>query len=198
MYVFTRSPKYICPKCRNKIPVEDLEGIFREQLRGFLVSKAQIEARLAEADAVLQGIESRLQAHEQQRKRVQGEMKRVYDLYMAEQVSVDGFGKLYGPLEEQEKMLSEELPRLQGERDALRANRNSADDILEEASTLHESWPTLAEDHKRSVLESITERVVVGTDSVDITLCAIPTYLSSFPDVAKRQRNLSDSSRPRA
>lgn len=190
MYVFTTSPKYVCPKCRNKIPIEDLEAIFREQLHRFLVSNVEIEKRLAEANTVLQKLESRLEAHKQQLKRVQGEMKRVYDLYIAEQISVDGFGKLYRPLEEQEKELSEEQPRLQGELDALRTNRGSAEDIMEEASTLHGSWPSLAHDHRRAVIESITEKVVVGRDSVDITLCATPTYLSSFPDVVKRQRNL--------
>jgi site-specific DNA recombinase len=27
MYVFSRSPKYVCPKCRNKITVEDIDGV---------------------------------------------------------------------------------------------------------------------------------------------------------------------------
>lgn len=190
MYVLTASPKYVCPKCRNKIPIEDLEAIFQEQLRGFVVSKPEIESKLAEADSALQELEARLEAHGQQLKRVQGEMKRVYDLYIAEQVSVEGFGKLYRPLEDQERKLSDEYPRLQGELDALRTNRTSADDLLQEALTLHESWPTLALDHKRSVMESITEKIVVGKDSVDISLCAVPTYVSSLPDLVKRQRNL--------
>ena len=29
MYVFARSPKYVCPKCRNKITIEDMEAVFR-------------------------------------------------------------------------------------------------------------------------------------------------------------------------
>src|SRR3989344_3693482 len=43
MYVFSRSPKYICPKCRNKIPMEDIEAIFRDELQGFFVSKEKIQ-----------------------------------------------------------------------------------------------------------------------------------------------------------
>ncbi len=38
------NPKYTCKKCRRKISTEDIEDIFKEQLKKFLLSEKDIEA----------------------------------------------------------------------------------------------------------------------------------------------------------
>ena len=53
MYVWSNSPKYVCPTCRNKIPVGDLEAVYREQLRGFLLSPHQLAAHYEAADEAI-------------------------------------------------------------------------------------------------------------------------------------------------
>ena len=53
MYVRQDSPKYVCEGCRTKIPVDDLEAIYREQLRSILISSEEVEAhRGAIAEAI--------------------------------------------------------------------------------------------------------------------------------------------------
>ena len=101
---------------------------------------------------------------------------------------------IYRPLEDQERSLAAELPKLQGEVDALEIHQLAADDVVAEASNLHNRWPTFTQEEKRRIIESITEKITVKGDEIDITLC----YMPSCEELTKRQRNLSDSSPPPA
>ena len=113
-------------------------------------------------------------------------MRKVYQLFQSDQVSPEGFGKLYRPLEEQERSLATELPKLQGELDALEMTQLAADEVVTEANNLHKRWPTFTPEEKRRIIESITEKIVVKGDEIDITFC----YLPSSEELTKRQRNL--------
>jgi site-specific DNA recombinase len=190
MYVFSRSPKYVCPKCRNKIPIEDIEAIFREELENFFVSKEKVETHLSHANEYLSDKKQRLALHVQQIEKVRAEMRKTYQLYQSDQISPEGFGKLYRPLEGQERELAAELPKLQGEVDALETRQLSADEVVSEATNLHRHWPKFTDEEKRRIIESITEKIVLKGDEIDISLC----YMPSCEELTKRQRNLSDSS----
>ncbi len=194
MYVFSRSPKYICPKCRNKIPMEDMEGIFKDELELFFLSKDRVHEHLLKTNGHLEGLKERLAAHTKQIEKVRAEMRKVYQLYQSDQISPDGFGKLYKPLEAQERALSAELPKLQGEVDALQMRQISADEVVTEAAVLQRRWSTFTTAEKRNIVDSITEKIVVKGDEIDITFCCMP----SSEELTKRQRNLSDSSPPPA
>jgi len=194
MYVFSRSPKYICAKCRNKIPMEDIEAIFRDELQDFFVSKEKVKNHLANANTFLADKKNRLAAHTRNLEKVRAEMRKIYQLFQADQISPDGFGKLYRPIEEQERALAAELPKLQGEVDALEMHQLSADEVITEATNLHRLWPKFDAAEKRRIIESITERIVVAGDEIHITLCYVP----SSEELTKRQRNLLGSWPPPA
>jgi site-specific DNA recombinase len=194
MYVFSRTQKYICSKCRNKIPMEDIEAIFREELKDFFASKDRIRAHLLNANEHLNDRKAQLAVHVRSLEKVRAEMRKVYQLYQADKISPDGFGKLYRPLEDRERSLAHELPKLQGELDALEARSISADQVVEEVSNLHRRWPQLDTEQKRSIVESIVEEIVLQPDAINITYCCMP----SSEDFTTKQRNLSDSWRPRA
>jgi site-specific DNA recombinase len=191
MYVFARSPKYVCPKCRNKIPIADIEAIYQEQLKEYFVSKEKIEQHLESANGNLLDKQRRLEAHNRQIEKVRAEMRKTYQLYQADQITPEGFGKIYRPLEEQDRSLAAELPKLQGELDALEMHQINANEVIAEATNLHHLWPKFAPDEKRAIVESITEKIVLKQDEIDITFCCMP----SSEELTKRQRNLSDSSR---
>src|ERR1017187_9103367 len=186
MYVFSRPPKYVCPKCRNKIPMEDIEAIFRDELQNFFVSKEKVKAHLASANEHLSDMKVCLAAPTKQLEKGRTEMRKVYQLYQTDQISPEGFGKLYRPLEDQERALAAELPKLQGQVDAIEIHQLAADDVVAEASNLHTRWPTFTQEEKRRIIESITEKIVVKGDEIDINLC----YMPSSEELTNRQRNL--------
>jgi hypothetical protein len=52
--------------------------------------------------------------------KVQKEMDKTYKLYLADQISKIGFGKLYKPMEERMGQIDEQIPILEGEIDYLK------------------------------------------------------------------------------
>jgi len=194
MYVFSRSPKYVCPKCRNKIPMEDIDGIFHDELHSFFVSQDKIKGHLEKANQNLTDRKAQLESHTRQIEKVRSEMKKTYQLYLADQITPDGFGNIYKPLEAQEKALTAELPRLQAEVDAIEMHQISAEEVLAEATNLHRRWPKLGQEEKRKIIESIVEKITLTGDTIDITY----SYMPSSEELTKWQRNLWDSSPPPA
>jgi site-specific DNA recombinase len=79
-----------------------------------------------------------------------------------------------------------ELPKLEAEIDHLKVSNVSAEEVIFEAEALHERWPTLPVDSKRSVVESIVEKITIGKGEIDITLA----YLPSSEDMVKSQQAL--------
>ena len=195
MYVPSNSPKYTCYTCRTKIPIEDLEAVFHEQLRGFLVSPEDIASYLSQADETIQHKEELLGTLEQERQGIRQEMEKILKLYMADQISVDGFGREYKPLEARLAQLGEELPRLQAEVDYLKIQYLSSDEVLAEARDLYERWTSLTAEEKRQVIEHVVEKITIDKDHITIDLCYLPT---SSEILAEGQHNLRGSWPPRA
>lgn len=195
MYVPSNSPKYICSKCRNKIPVEDLETVFHEQLKGFFFSPDDLAAYLSEADRIIGEKDKLLQGLEKERQKVQAEIDKLFELYLAGEIPKEGFGKKYQPLETRLKQIDDQIPALQGEVDFLKIQHLSSDEIIQEARDFYTRWPELDQTEKRQVIETITEKITIGSDDVAIDLCYIP---SSAELMASGQRNFMDSLRQQA
>jgi site-specific DNA recombinase len=174
MYVPSNTPKYVCQKCRTKIPKDALERVFVEQLRAFFLSPDDLARHLAEADEELQVRSALLEQLLAEQRRIEREMEKTHQLYLNDAISVDGFRRLYGPLEERANQLGEEIPRLQAEVDFRRMQHRSRDNLAAEGMTLFDRWPHLDPDDRRAIVESITSRIEVNGDEITIELCYLP------------------------
>jgi len=193
LYVPSNTPKYVCYGCRTKIPVVDLERIFSEELRNFFLDPEEIAGHLAEGDRVLAEKRDLLATLEGERDRLAAESDKLYRLYLADDLSSEGFGKRNRPLEERLAQLGEEIPRLQGEIDFMSIQHLSGAEVLTEAQDLYSRWPDLSFDEKRGIVETIVEKITVGKDEVTMDLA----YLPSPPEImAERQRGPRDSLPP--
>ena len=175
MYARSDSPKYHCRKCNRKIPMTDLEAIFREELHAFFGARDKIAAHMNEAKRNVAEKEKALAAQQRQIQKVREEMHQTHQLYLKQQISGDGFRDLYAPAEERLKQLLAELPKLEAEVARLKVNDVSGEEVLSEAWTLYDQWPKLATEQKRRIAEAIVEKIVIGEGEIDLTLSYMPT-----------------------
>ena len=174
MYVPSNTPKYVCYRCRNKIPVDDLEAVFHEQLQGFVFSEEEITEHLRQADEGIKKQEEILASLERDRTQVQREMDKVYRAYIEDQISSETYGRQFRPLEERLAQINAELPRLMGELDFLKIRYLSSDEILSEARDLYTRWPSLPLEDRRRIVETIVERITVADTEIEIDLHFLP------------------------
>jgi site-specific DNA recombinase len=188
MYVYVNSPKYICTGCKNKIPIVDLEGIYYEQLKHFFLAPEEIASYLGAADQMIHGKQEQCALLEREEKTIRTEMDKVYRLYIDGDMAQDSFRERYAPLEARLTQVADQIPRLQGEIDVLKISYLSSDQILHEAKDLYSRWPKLDFDQKRTIVENITDSIVIGQGEIDIHLCYLPTHPSS-EDITNWQHN---------
>lgn len=174
MYVQTKTTSYICAECRNKVGEEDLELVFIEQLRGYVMSPEQVATNLEQADRELVGKQEVLASLETEQAGVASEMEKLYRLYQADRISDQLFGERNDPLEERLRQLQDEVPKLQGELDYLRLQIRSSNEVLSEARDLYSRWPTLSFEDRRQIIESITDRITVSGNEISIQLAYLP------------------------
>jgi len=195
LYVNTSNKsRYVCQKCKIKIPIVDLEGIFHEQLRTYAVSPREVESHLQAANDLVRQKGELIAVLESERNKITKQQNTFIELFQSGNLSNGDFGTRYTPLAERLKEIEEELPALEASRDVLRINSLSAEEVMEAAADLYSRWPTLSREEQRSIIDAIVDRITVGKDEIAIALLVS----KSVEMPSKGQRTNRGSSPPRA
>ena len=130
---------------------------------------------MEEADRNLTEKSALLDAHRREMAKVRESMHQTHELYLNKQISGNGLRDLYAPAEERMTQLQAELPKLEAEVDFLKVNRLLADDVLHEAGSLYENWPSMPPADKRKIVEALIEKIEIGNGEIDITFSHMPS-----------------------
>lgn len=108
MYVFhhTNSPTYRCKSCNTRIPVSDIEEIFHEQLRIFLLTDTTVSEYLETIDSNISEKRKLLDLLSEERGDIKKKMERIIELRIANEMSKEDFAEHYKPMESEESRLT--------------------------------------------------------------------------------------------
>ncbi|MEK7315659.1 MAG: recombinase family protein [Candidatus Eisenbacteria bacterium] len=198
MYIPWEGTKYTCSKCRTKVAATALEEIFREQLRAFLLSPEELAEALHRADGEITSREEQLAVLESEAASVLQELEKLYRLYASGNMSADGYGRTARPLEDRQKALDDEIPRVRGEVDFLKIQNLSRDEVLAEAKDLATHWGNLAAGEKRQIVETVVRGITVGKEEIELDLAYFPRSSEITIERQRRQRGRfgGDAKRP--
>lgn len=177
MYMRTLSPKYVCPKCKNKIGPDDLEEIFHGQLENFLFSDTEIQNHLNQEKKLLIEKEELLNTRKQEFQKLKQKASGILELYHEGQLSKESFSEYHTPVYEMQMQVEQSMMELQGQIDGMRMQSLDNVQILSDAQNLHTQWKNFTLLEKKSIIEAITKSIVIGKEDIEINLSYIPTLL---------------------
>lgn len=191
MYYNPHGNSYRCNKCKKtKIGVDDIEEIYFSQLGIYLLSDSNFDNFLSKAKKEISEKEKILEGFQKDKKRIQSDMDKKMELYMAGQIPKDRFGSYYTPLDLQLRQIENTIPQIEAEIDGLKIEELNGDAVKHEAKSMYERWNTLDKATKRGFVERNTSRVTIAGDEVAIRFRYHPSY---FQNPQNSQHNFRGS-----
>ena len=92
-------------------------------------------------------------------------------------------------MEEKQNQVEQSIMEIQGQIDALRMQSLDNSQILYDARNLHSQWNAFTQEEKKSIIELITESIIIGKEDIAINLSYIPTLVPDAPVPGPSERN---------
>ncbi|MEO6733282.1 MAG: recombinase family protein [Ferruginibacter sp.] len=175
MYVYSNNPVYKCKKCKRKIDVQDIDEIYHEQLKSFLLTDSSAASVSSKTNQLIAEKEMLLLTITNEYDKLLKKTEQQTNLRIEGELSKEEFARFYKPAEQQLRQLEIQMPELEAEIDFLKIQYLSADTVIQDAKDLYNNWQKLPFEEKRSIVETITERLIVDTDNINICLSYLPT-----------------------
>lgn len=174
MYVYNETPVYKCMKCKRKILVEDLDEIYHEQLKTYLLTDADVKSIIDKSTEAIKEKQQLLTSITANMQKLRKRLEIQLNLRVDGELTKEDFQAFYKPIQEQLRQFEQQIPELEAEIDFLKIQQLSSETIIEEAKDLYANWINLPLSEKRSIVETITERIEIDNGSINISLSYLP------------------------
>jgi site-specific DNA recombinase len=177
MYVYHegQNQNYACKTCKNRITVADIDEIYHEQLKTFLLTETDVQTHVQKSDALIAEKETMLKNMQTEVTKIKKRMDNLVQMRLDNDLSRESFIGQHKPLEERISQINDQIPEIEAEIDFLKIQYLSSDTILREAKDLYERWPTIPFEEKRGIVEIITEKITIGKEDIAIKLSYLPS-----------------------
>lgn len=182
--------KYTCPKCRAKIPKDDLEEVYKQQLQQFMLSPEKMSDYLAQANDAIGDKQKQLMLLKDEFDKLQRETKKLYDLYISDGITAETFGEMNKSNEERTLQLKQSIPELEAEIDIAQQQTLNEAQSNYDGTDLFNKWNSFSHEEKISVIRSLTEKIRVCEDEIYIQMHFIPSVIAN----ADKQRSQGNES----
>lgn len=191
MYIPSRVKKYVCSDCKKtNISIDDIEEIYFDQLKNFLLTKNDLETFLIRANEAIENKQNELSILLKNKEQLKNEMDNLVKLHAKGQIPTDDFGSYYSPLSVQNKQMENSIIETEAQLDLIKMQQLNGDYILSQAESLYERWPQMDIASKRQIVEDLTRSITIGTEEIDIEFRFAPTTHLNTPGT---QHNVSGS-----
>lgn len=185
MYVLNEAPKFICRTCRNKIPQDDVEAIFRDQLRAFFMSDDDLQKFLGSSSDDITAKKDQMAVLGRERDAVTIDREKVLKGYLSDKLTPARFGELESQAEARLHEIDKGIAALEGEIAAHQVTKDSSEEVIANARDLYGRWDDLSYEAKQSIIETITDEIVIGDRDVAVHLHYVPVS----PEAGKKVQN---------
>jgi site-specific DNA recombinase len=192
MYVYhkDKTPHYRCKECNTKIQVDDIDEIYHEQLKTFLLTEVDVSKYMKQSDEKLQEKEVLLLKTQSDLSNIRKEIKELITLRLSGELNTETLAPILKPLENQVLQLEDILPELEAEIDFLKIEYLSSETVLSGAKDLYNNWKIMPFQEKRNVVELITNAITISKSDINIALSYQPTsYLFEKGGKSDRKRH---------
>lgn len=192
MYIYHNHPVYSCRQCKNRVPMDVVDNAFHQMLEEYLLTDGDVAKYLAQSERLIAEKQALLAISLAESKKLKQQMEDLEDMRLKREITSDRFLVRYKPIEEQVAGLNTTIAELEAAIASINVQRMSSDLVMQEAKKLHEQWPTLQFEQRRTIVETITESIVVEKDEVTVCFSHLPApHLSE--NAGTRRRDYRDS-----
>ncbi|MBS1594121.1 MAG: recombinase family protein [Bacteroidetes bacterium] len=191
MYVPSRTQKYVCSKCNlTSIAISDIEEIYYENLKSFLLTKEDLETFKNRANEAIGEKKKLMDSLKKDKEKIKDEISSLLILHKAGQIPTKGFKSHYDPLDLRLNQIEATLIETEAQLDYIKLNSQNGEVILDNAENLYERWPALDLAVKRRIVEELTQSITIDKEDIEIVFGYTPDILGNTPN---GERNLKDS-----